>query len=118
MSEELETEHNHLILTSRNFDKIINSEKPVIIDFWASSCLSCRFMLPVFEKLANRYREKMIFGRLNVLESIGNRDIAARYEIFSIPSYVIFIKGKPVDRITGSAREEDLEELIKKYINT
>ncbi|MEM2873452.1 MAG: thioredoxin domain-containing protein [Nitrososphaerales archaeon] len=117
MSEESETEYKHLILTPRNFDEIINSEKPVIVDFWSSSCFSCRFMLPVFEKLANKYGEKMIFGRLNVLESVGNRDIAARYEIFSIPSYLVFVKGKPMDRITSSAREEDLEELINKYIN-
>ncbi|MCP8309617.1 MAG: thioredoxin fold domain-containing protein [archaeon] len=117
MSEELETEHKHLILTLENFDKIINSEKPVIVDFWASSCFSCRFMLPVFEKLANKYGKKMIFGRLNVLESVKNRDIAARYQVFSIPSYVVFVEGKPVDRVTSSAREEDLEELIKKHIN-
>ncbi|MGQ9718319.1 MAG: thioredoxin family protein [Nitrososphaerales archaeon] len=117
MSDELETGYKHLILTSKNFNEIINSEKPAIIDFWASSCFSCRFMLPVFEKLANKYGKKIIFGRLNVLESIGNRDIAARYEIFSIPSYVIFVKGKPVDRVTSSAREEDLEELINKHIN-
>ncbi|MEM3708444.1 MAG: thioredoxin domain-containing protein [Nitrososphaerales archaeon] len=117
MSERSETRHKHLILSSKDFEEIINSEKPVIVKFWSSSCFSCRFMLPVFEKLANRYNEKMIFGRLNVLESIENRDIAARYEISSIPSYVIFVKGKPIDRITGLAREEDLEELIKKHIN-
>lgn len=117
MSKDLEAGHKHLILTSRNFDEIINSGKPIMVDFWSSSCFSCRFMLPVFEKLANKYSEKMIFGRLNVLESIRNRDIAARYEVFSIPSYVIFVKGKPVDRITGLAREEELEELIKKYVN-
>ncbi|MEM3437467.1 MAG: thioredoxin domain-containing protein [Nitrososphaerales archaeon] len=116
MNKELEISCKHLILTSKNFEEVINSEKPTIVDFWSSSCFSCRFMLPVFEKLANKYNEKMNFGRLNVLESIGNRDIAARYEVFSIPSYVVFIKGKPVDRITGLAREEDLEELIKKYI--
>jgi len=116
MSEELENEHVTLILTQENFDETVNSEKPAIVDFWASSCFSCRFMLPVFDKLARKYGDKMIFGRLNALESIKNRDIAARYQIYSIPSYLVFVKGEPVDRLTGSVREDDLEEIINKYI--
>ncbi len=116
MSEELENEQVTLILTPENFNETINSEKPAIVDFWASSCFSCRFMLPVFEKLARKYGDKMLFGRLNALESIKNRDIVARYQIHSIPSYLVFVKGEAVDRLTGSVREDDLEELINKYI--
>ncbi|MGQ9469424.1 MAG: thioredoxin family protein [Nitrososphaerales archaeon] len=101
---------------SENFDEMINSEKPTMVHFWSSSCFSCRFMLPVFEKLARKYGNKMNFGRLNVLESIKNRDIATRYQIYTIPSYLVFVKGELVDRLTGSAREGDLEELINRYI--
>ncbi len=99
-------------LSSDNFDQIINSSKPVIVDFWAEWCAPCRYMLPVFEKLAKKYGDKMIFGRLNVDE---NGDIANKYQVFSIPTFMIFVKGKPVDVVIGAVGEKNLEKLIIKY---
>ncbi len=102
-----------LNLSPDNFEKTINSSKPVIVDFWAEWCAPCRYMLPVFEKLAKKYGDKMIFGRLNVDE---NGDIANKYQVFSIPTFMIFMKGKPVDMAIGAVGEKNLEKTITKYL--
>jgi thioredoxin 1 len=102
-----------LDLSSENFEKVINSSKPVIVDFWAKWCTPCRYMLPVFEKLATKYSDKMIFGRLNV-DDYG--EIANKYQIFSIPTFMIFLKGKPVDIVVGAVGEKSLEKTITKYL--
>jgi len=112
MSKKVEQE-GPLILTSNNFYDIINSEKPVIIDFWAEWCTPCITMLPVFENLAKKYNGKMVFGRLNVDE---NGEISNRYQVFSIPTFIIFVKGKPVDIVVGAVGERSLEKTITKHI--
>jgi thioredoxin 1 len=112
MSKKVEQE-GPLILTSNNFYDIINSEKPVIIDFWAEWCAPCITMLPVFENLAKKYNGKMVFGRLNVDE---NGEISNRYQVFSIPTFIIFVKGKPVDIVVGAVGERSLEKTITKHI--
>jgi|YelNatPaOPRAMG01_1025707.scaffolds.fasta_scaffold325437_1 thioredoxin 1 len=109
---EMETKEP-LNLSPDNFEKTINSSKPVIVDFWAEWCAPCRYMLPVFEKLAKKYGDKMIFGRLNVDE---NGDIANKYQVFSIPTFMIFMKGKPVDMVIGAVGEKNLEKTITKYL--
>ncbi|MCP8303903.1 MAG: thioredoxin [archaeon] len=104
-----------LNLTSENFDRVINSDKPVIVDFWAGWCGPCLYMVPVFEKLAEKYGEKMVFSRLNVDD---NRDIAARYHVFSIPTFMVFMNGKPDDTVVGAVGERGLEKLIAKYVES
>lgn len=69
-------------------------------------------MIPVFEKLAEKYSDKMIFCRLNVDD---HSKIASKYQVFSIPVFMIFMKGKPVDMVIGAVGEKSLEKLITKY---
>jgi thioredoxin 1 len=101
-----------LSLTSDNFDKTVNSDKPVIVDFWAEWCGPCRIMIPVFEKLAEKYGDKMTFARLNVDD---NSNIASKYQVFSIPTFMVFMKGKSVDMVIGAVGEKGLEKLITKH---
>ncbi|MEM3437712.1 MAG: thioredoxin [Nitrososphaerales archaeon] len=104
-----------LNLSSKNFWDVINSSEPVIVDFWAEWCTPCKYMLPIFEKLAAKYSDKMIFARLNVDEC---SDIANKYQVLSIPTFIIFLNGKPVDMVVGAVGEKKLEKVIKKYTNS
>ena len=99
-------------LSEKNFDGIVASGKPVLVDFWASWCGPCQFMLPIFDKLAKKYGDKIIFARLNVDD---NQSIATRFDVYAIPTFIVFMDGKAVDRAIGAVGEVGLEGLIKKH---
>ncbi len=101
-----------LELSEKNFDGIITGSKPVVVDFWASWCGPCKFMLPIFDKLAKIYGNKIAFARLNVDE---NQTVATRYDVYSIPTFIVINNGKEVDRAMGAVGEPGLENLIKKH---
>jgi thioredoxin 1 len=99
-------------LSERNFDEIVGGSKPVLVDFWATWCGPCQFMLPIFDKLAKKYGDKVAFGRLNVDD---NQGIAMRYDVYAIPTFIMFMNGKAVDRAVGAVGEKGLEGLLQKY---
>lgn len=102
-----------VVLTSQNFDRWINSGKPVLVDFWAEWCMPCRMVEPIFKRLAQKYGSKMIFGRLNVDQ---NPDIARRYRVYSIPTFILFYRGEVMERMVGAMGEGILEALIQRHI--
>lgn len=99
-------------LSEKNFDDIVAGGKPVLVDFWASWCGPCQFMLPIFDKLAKKYSSKIVFARLNV---DANQSVAARYDVYAIPTFIVFQEGKAIDRAVGAVGEPGLENLIKKH---
>lgn len=103
-----------LHLNEKNFDQeVINSEIPVLVDFWAEWCGPCRMVGPVIESLADQYQGKFKIAKLNVDES---RDIAAKYNIQSIPTMMIFVKGQVVDGLTGAQPEQNIKSKLDKHI--
>ena len=96
-------------MTEENFDLLINGEKPVFVDFWASWCGPCIAMEPVLKKLASKYSDRVLFGKVNVDSEIN---ISSSYQVFSIPTFMIFMKGQPMDAVIGAVGEPSLERLV------
>jgi thioredoxin len=108
-----ESSGNQLLeLSERNFDDVVAGDKPVLVDFWATWCGPCQFMLPIFDKLARKYGQKVKFGRLNVDD---NQGIAMRFDVYAIPTFIVFVSGKAIDRAVGAVGEKGLEGLLQKY---
>lgn len=96
-----------------SFEKdVLQSEKVVLVDFWAQWCGPCRMMLPVVEALAAEYGQRATVAKLNVDESPS---IAQRYNVRSIPTLILFKDGKEVERVVGTTSKESLARLIDKH---
>jgi thioredoxin 1 len=112
VSENSQTTHGHVIeLTEANFDKLVNGPKLTFVDFWAVWCGPCKTMEPVVERLAGKLGASVNFGKLNVDE---HSRIATKYEVQSIPTFMLFKNGRPVDAVIGTMQEAPLEQRIRK----
>lgn len=100
-------------LTSETWNNVADSKLPVVVDFWAPWCSSCKALAPVFEELAKEYEDKAVFAKVNVNES---PDIADRYAVKGIPVIKIFCDGKQIAEFVGFAPKETLKEFIGQVI--
>ncbi|RLG50385.1 MAG: thioredoxin [Thermoproteota archaeon] len=100
-------------LDSSSFWKFVRENRVAVVDFWAEWCMPCRIVAPVIEELSRKYAGRVAFGKLNVDES---PEIAAQLQIMAIPTLVLFIDGKPVDRLTGAYPKPAIERWISRYV--
>ncbi len=96
--------------TSENFDsEVVKADQPVLVDFWAEWCGPCLAIAPTITAIAKEYTKKVKVGKVNVDQ---NQQVAMQYGIRSIPSLLIFNKGKVVQQIVGAVPKESITKLL------
>ena len=101
---------NIMSVDQDSFQKsVLDSKKPVMVDFWAPWCGPCRAVAPIVEELAKEYSGKADFAKVNVDESPL---VASQYGVMSIPTIIIFKGGKPMDQIVGFKPKNEFKKLL------
>ena len=103
-----------VVITDLNFQQeVLNSDKPVLVDFWAVWCGPCKMIAPVVEELAKEYSGQLKVGKLDV---DSNPEVSMKYGIRSIPTLMVFKGGKVVEQIIGAVPKRNLIEKVLPYI--
>ena len=103
-----------LTFTDADFDsKVLQSEQPVLVDFWAIWCGPCRMMAPVIDSLAKKYAGRVRVGKLDVDHNPAS---AQRYNVRGIPTMLLFKNGQVVDQVVGSVPEDRLAAKLERHV--
>ena len=108
--------NNTLNFTDTAFDQdVLNSEVPVLVDFWAPWCGPCRAMAPTVDAVADEYAGKVKVGKLNTDDNPGT---ASRYQIRGIPTLLLFKGGKVVEQRVGAMGKPEVKKMLDPHVST
>jgi thioredoxin 1 len=93
--------------------EVLESQTPVVVDFWATWCAPCRAIAPALEDLASQYKGRVKVAKVNIDD---NQDTPQQYGVRSIPTLLVFKGGRVVDQIVGAVPKSKLEDAIKKVV--
>jgi thioredoxin 1 len=94
-----------------NYEEVINSGKPVVLDFWATWCGPCRVIAPYIEELASEYEDKVIVGKVNMEDD--NDELAIMYGVKNIPTVLYIKDGQLIDKQVGAAGKDVFVQKLK-----
>jgi thioredoxin 1 len=95
--------------------QVLNSDKPVLVDFWAPWCAPCRMLAPTVEAVAQNFQETASVVKLNVDD---NPAVSQRYGIKGIPTLILFKNGKEEERVVGATSKEAISRMIDKHVQS
>ncbi len=102
-------------VTDSSFEQdVLQSGKPVLVDFWAEWCAPCRMIGPMIDEIANDFAANATVVKLNVDD---NTATAQRYGIKGIPTLILFSEGKEVERVVGATGKDSIARIIEKYVS-
>jgi len=105
---------DEVTVTTSNFDsEVVQSTVPVVADFWAEWCGPCKMIAPVLRELATQYKDKIKIAKIDVDAQV---ELAQQFNIVSIPTILVFSKGKVVKQQIGAVPRQALEKMIKEVI--
>ncbi len=108
------TDGKPIHVTDESFDAdVLQSDKPVLTDFWAEWCGPCKMIAPILEDIANEYEEELTVAKVDVDENPG---IAMRYGVQSIPTLILFKNGQEAVRLVGAMSKERLMSHLKPHL--
>jgi thioredoxin 1 len=100
-------------VTDANFEETLKNNKLVLVDFWATWCGPCRALAPTIDEVAQEYAGKVLIGKLDV---DGNPSAAEKFQVFSIPTVILFKDGKEVERLVGLCTKPSIISIIEKHL--
>ena len=102
-----------LEITDANFEELVNSGKPMVLDFWAEWCGPCRMVAPIIDELATEYEGRVNIGKMDV---DNNNDVVAQFGVRNIPTVLFFKDGQVVDKQVGAAPKATFVDKINKLL--
>lgn len=102
-------------VTDSSFEQeVLQSSKPVLVDFWAEWCAPCRMLTPTIDAIAEQFADSAGVVKVNVDD---NTSTAQRYGIKGIPTLILFSGGKEVERVVGATSKESISKMIEKHVS-